>query len=72
MVKGLAFYPNPQKCVCMLFSRKQIPIILPPPLPVILNDIKFNSVYSHKHIGWILDKKMAWSEHIYYLSLIKQ
>ena len=53
-------------CVCMLFSRKQISTLLP---PIILNDTILKSVYSHKHLGLILTKKMTWSEHIGLLSI---
>ena len=45
----------------MLFSRKQIPTLLP---PIILNSTNLNSVYSHKHLGLTLTKRMTWSEHI--------
>ena len=52
---------NPQICVSMLFLIKQIQILLP---PIILNGTNLKSVYSHKHLGLILTKKMTWSEHI--------
>ena len=53
-------------CVCMLFSRKQISTLLS---PIILNDTILKSVYSHKHLGLILTKKMTWFEHIGLLSI---
>ena len=59
--KDWLFILNPQKCVSMLFSRKQIPTLLP---PITLNGTNLKSVYSHKHLGLILTKKMTWSEHI--------
>ena len=42
-------------------KKKQIPTLLP---PIIVNGPDLKSVYSHKHLGLILTKKMTWSEHI--------
>ena len=59
--KDWVFILIPQKYVCMLFSRKQIPTLLPPNF---LNGTNLKLVYSYKHLGLILTEKMTWSKHI--------
>ena len=47
-------------CMHAIFKKTNTNFIA----PIILNGTNLKSVYSHKHLGLILTKKMTWFEHI--------
>ena len=61
----MAFNPDSNKqAVEFVFAQKKKRQIHPPPSPINFNNVEVKKVENHKHLGLVLDSKLAFVTHI--------